>query len=346
MVKSDEERAELHDSGEMGGKPYWDPSLRRSRRMKGDFLLTLAKAGLLTWRRHSKAECGCFFVNKKDNFHIRLVVDAWWSNKLLYRSPHSELAVPATLSRLNTHWHSVEYDRTALAHWRREGKFPGVHRDSEFSVSGFAVDLTDGFYQFKCERLACFFGLGYVANTEEIKQFFDMDVTRIYDDDLEQFSETQKGEKLVACFLGLPMGFSWALYYCHESISYSMRSVLQAHRVPANLVGNLTQPPMFTVGAPAMAPYVDNANILSVDSSGVDFFEELISDLESKGDGSGWAEMCASALTQAVVASLASYYLFITKRQMLWSGVARGGWALDTHVWSLHPGLVGIATHI
>eukprot|EP00971_Amphidinium_carterae_P110611 2191010-Amphidinium_carterae.1 len=272
MVKSITERTELHNSGEMDGSPYWDASLRRSKKMKAEFLSTIAKA-----------ECGCFFVNKKDNYHIRLVVDARWPNKLFFRPPHSELAIPGTLSRLSTHWHSVQYDRAVLERWRGRGKFPGIRPEAEHSVSGFAVDLTDGFYQFKCQRLACFFGLGYVANTEEITRYFGMDVSTVYDDDLEQETKTEEGEELVACFLGLPMGFSWALYYCHESISHSMRSVLQAHQIPANLVGNMSQPPLFTVGAPAMAPYVDNANVLSIDATEERLFDELIGDRESKG---------------------------------------------------------------
>ena len=47
---------------------------------------------------------------------------------------------------------------------------------------GFSVDLTDGFYQFKCEKMASFFGLDFRATVREINDLIGEPLGNIYDE--------------------------------------------------------------------------------------------------------------------------------------------------------------------
>lgn len=37
----------------------------------------------------------------------------------------------------------------------------------DLPCTGWSADLTDGFYQFRCERMACWFGLDFVMRAAE-----------------------------------------------------------------------------------------------------------------------------------------------------------------------------------
>ena len=123
---------------------------------------------------------------------------------------------------------------------------------------------------------------------------FDEGFIQAYNDDLEQFEVAAEGEQFEACFLGMAMGWSWALFFCHDSISDAMRHALRACGLPDVLVADGQRPSLFTVGAPAAAPYVDNANILARDRrSGGLVFEHMVQAL-----GRQRVSCCATELRQ------------------------------------------------
>ena len=72
IIKSDDELTQDREAGLLRGSPYWDPILKGSRSLKKQFLQSLHRAGLLTWRRRVRSQVGCFFVKKKDGM-LRLV---------------------------------------------------------------------------------------------------------------------------------------------------------------------------------------------------------------------------------------------------------------------------------
>ena len=65
----------------------------------------------------------------------------------------------------------------------------------------------------------------------------------------------------------MAMGWSWALFFCNETLSDVMRETLETHGLPTTLVGDRQRPAILHPWAPAMAPYVDNANMLALGHS-------------------------------------------------------------------------------
>ncbi|CAK0887264.1 unnamed protein product, partial [Prorocentrum cordatum] len=213
ILKSDAELRADVDSGALRGQPYWDPILRNSRAKKLEFLRALSAAGLPTWRRRVRCRVGCFFVKEKGSM-LRLVIDS-----RLSASDESFRMVQERLGRVA----QAELDS------------PG---DDE--LVGFSIDLTDGFCQFKCDALASMFGLGYTGTASSVADEFGIALNDVFDDDLQAADPVQPTEVLEACFLGMAMGWSWALYFCNE------------------------RPACIGPRVPALAPYVDNANMLAV----------------------------------------------------------------------------------
>ena len=103
---------------------------------------------------------------------------------------------------------------------------------------GFSVDLTDRFYQFKREKMACYFGLGFVCRAEEAFDLVGTACDRVYDDDAGSYAHVEPDEVVECCFLGMAMGWSWALFFCHEAISDAMRTALRDAHLPPILVGD------------------------------------------------------------------------------------------------------------
>ncbi|CAK0843206.1 unnamed protein product, partial [Prorocentrum cordatum] len=281
ILKSDAELASDVDSGALRGKPYWDPVLKGSRHNMIEFLTALSGSGLLTWRRRVHSRVGCFFVKKKNNM-LRLVLDARWTNKLCKRPPLSRLAVPSALARLSTSPEAVAIEGAEL-------KAAGVSvtpaaGGGDTELCGFSVDLTDGFYQFKCETMASYFGLGFVSTAAEIATDFGTTLTEVYDERAGGPSQVDAHERLEACFLGMAMGWSWALYFCNETISDVMRQALEHHLLPTTLVGDRQRPATLHPLAPAMAPYVDNVNMVAMGvQKGREVFSTVLRLLAERG---------------------------------------------------------------
>ena len=122
----------------------------------------------------------------------------------------------------------------------------------------------------------------------------------IYDDDLESDVEPGQCEVLEAAFLGMPMGWSRALYFCHACLQQAMRSALRAEGLPDTLVGDRHPPPLAAVGGDIAMPYADNGNIICATmEAGVRHYNVLVGSLESPGFALRdhvWVEDCAEFL--------------------------------------------------
>eukprot|EP00959_Pyramimonas_sp_CCMP1952_P113229 2366772-Pyramimonas_sp.AAC.1 len=80
------------------------------------------------------------------------------------------------------------------------------------------------------------------------------------------------------------MGWSWALYFCNEAISECMREALRETGLPDVLVGDRQRPACFGPRVPALAPYVDNANMLAVGrDEGRRVFDLVLAALRRRG---------------------------------------------------------------
>ena len=145
IVEADDELLRLANHG-VPLRPYWDTVLRRSKGKKHLFNKQLHRAGLLTWRRRSRAAVGCFFVKKKSGM-LRLVVDGRIPNSLHRRAPKARLAVASALGRLDFSTEGLDFQDA----WNEMGAaehhhMDGVEEEDDEGISGYGADLIDGFY--------------------------------------------------------------------------------------------------------------------------------------------------------------------------------------------------------
>ena len=79
--------------------------------------------------------------------------------------------------------------------------------------------MGDCFYNFSIEELSSWFGFGDTFTVRELRKM-GIDVTRVYDDQSQTQTAVSDEERLHMCFGGIPMGWSWALYFAQEIVSY------------------------------------------------------------------------------------------------------------------------------
>eukprot|EP00971_Amphidinium_carterae_P341990 6481099-Amphidinium_carterae.2 len=231
-------------------KPYWDPLLdpgvleNRSRLV--DLLRELSARGLVGAHTRRKTDASLFFVDKKGE-HIRMIVDARQANQCMRQPPHSVLSSPSSLAELRS-------------------------RGTIYSAT---IDLKDGFHQFRCQHLGSYFCFPLLLSAAELG------VETVYDDVAGMVREVGKEELIWPCYDGMPMGWTWALWACHETIKDVVQAADGVDVVPCvEGSGRLT----LRKGVVAAAPYVDNINLLGVDSSEVQFkLESVIAELDSRG---------------------------------------------------------------
>ena len=81
-------------------RPYFDPTLRHSRKTRLEFFKRLARIGLVSFRVRVYFFAGLFFVEKKGG-QIRMVLDARPTNVAHRLPPHTSLGTPAAWSELD-----------------------------------------------------------------------------------------------------------------------------------------------------------------------------------------------------------------------------------------------------
>ena len=133
-----------------------------------------------------------------------MVLDCRPSNACHQEPPFSALATPGSLGGINLadSWLADDGERT------------DPHAAS--------IDLADGYYQFLVPEVASWFGLGLRRTAGEIG------VTQVFDEDVGAYVAVEPSDWLWACFAGLPMGWSWGLYFCHEALSQCCRRALRS----------------------------------------------------------------------------------------------------------------------
>ena len=287
IVKDSAELARDVDHGVLRGEPHWDPVLRASATKKIEFLKLLHGVGLLTWRRQVKCRVGCFFVKKKENM-LRLVIDARWTNRMCRSAPYSRLAVPSALSRLcgARGAEEVDYVEMLAENPANTNGDQVLEEDltDDGKFYGYSVDLTDGFYQFKSEKMAAYFGLGVRRRASELEQMFGCEIREVFCSERGGQVAVGPNDSLECCFLGMAMGWSWALFFCHDAVSEAMKTALLRSGLPPVLVGDIQRPAYFNRAAPALAPYVDNANVIAQNrKSGDRVFHFMVEELSKKG---------------------------------------------------------------
>ena len=179
--------------------PYWDPSVdpkkKESRHRLVELIQGLVKVGLVGARTRRRADIGLvFFLRKKDG-RLRMVLDARQANEYHRAPPHTSLASVNTLTALDS---GDDY--------RPEHITP----DLEF-YSG-PVDLRGGFYQFMNKDLALWFTINLPGLTAA-----EMGITTVYDELTGRGRDADPDEFVWAAFQGMPMGWTWALWVCHET---------------------------------------------------------------------------------------------------------------------------------
>jgi len=244
-------------------RPHWDARLANNTAAKWRFIESLRKVGLITFRRRARCHIGAFFVQKK-NGQIRLVLDARPANQLHRAPPKSRLATPGALSNLNftDEWARISEELLdgVGCQWRAdvdEGAATGEGDNKDLEPHGSGVDLQDGFYQFLVPELSSWFSFGVTCTAAEAG------VSSVYCDEEKKEVPIDGSEHVWACFAGLPMGWSWALYVCHSALEACGRRSLQRLGMPPTCLGDRVPCPLFCRKLGLIAPYVDNGNVIA-----------------------------------------------------------------------------------
>ena len=156
--------------------PYWDATLRTDADARRTFLFTLARRGLVSFRRKIKARAGLFFVwkGKKlvgavDDRQIRLIVDARQAGACHQNPPHTPLGSARALREVNLHHSALD---------------GSLGMGEPLSILASESDVDDAFYNWCNPTLASWFGLESGILGGDI---IAAGITRVYDDDVRGF---------------------------------------------------------------------------------------------------------------------------------------------------------------
>ena len=115
----------------------------------------------------------------------------------------------------------------------------------------------DGYYQLEVAELSSWFSLGVTYTG------FGAGVQEVWSDESRTMEPVDGSEHLWACFAGLPMGWSWALYFCHAACQSACERGLARCGLPAVSLADWTPAPFLSAHSAVVAPYVDNANVVA-----------------------------------------------------------------------------------
>eukprot|EP00959_Pyramimonas_sp_CCMP1952_P094654 1979996-Pyramimonas_sp.AAC.1 len=105
--------------------------------------------------------------------------------------------------------------------------------------------------------MASWFALGYHVSASEVG------VTEELDEQTGELVPVAATAQVEACFRGMPMGWSWALYFCHDALSECGRRAQLSLGLPADVVGDRQEAPVLHPHTARVAPYVDNGNVVA-----------------------------------------------------------------------------------
>ncbi len=69
---------------------------------------------------------------------------------------------------------------------------------------------------------------------------------RVYCDEAKTEAAVEADEALWVCFGGLPMGWSWGFYFCHEAFSQRCRRAMRAVQPTVQLLADRAPAPKLT----------------------------------------------------------------------------------------------------
>eukprot|EP00971_Amphidinium_carterae_P212080 4208518-Amphidinium_carterae.1 len=218
-------------------EPHWDNNLKTDQVLRVRFLQRLAEIGLGVFRRSFKSKIGFFTVEKKGGKQ-RLVLDARSVNSCHRSPPTVHLGGPGALSRL-------DLSDATLA--RENPIRPDLHAAS--------LDLVDSFYQFYHLEFSEYFGVEF---GEEARVF---GATSVYEDG--HFYPVEPTETVYFCFVGLPMGWTWAMVFAQGAMeSFVQAGVGDDDSGIGGMVRDGMAVPIPQPGRPIAAVYVDNVAVL------------------------------------------------------------------------------------
>ena len=252
LLARSSEDLEQHSFKHSCPKPYWDPLLRKPSTRR-DFLRRLAKVGLLTGTDCVHSEVGFLCVKKKGGKQ-RLISDARMANWLMRLPLKTKLGSAAAMAELDLS--DLKMGSAALddddhdASELLQAAMGGTGGAVEFEVRSSAADVDDSFYQFHTPQLASCFAIRELVDPR------DFDITTMWCSRLGKVRAVAPGEKCYLGFSCLPMGWSWALHFCHTAVSHLAR-------FPSGIATEATiqeraPAPSVAAGRPALGIYVDN----------------------------------------------------------------------------------------
>lgn len=169
-------------------QPYWDPTLKRSRKKRLELYKLLWNANLLTFRKRRKARAGLFVVRKKDGMQ-RLIIDARQANACQNRPPVTQLSTGAGMVSLDLSPASLE----------AQGFSPVGDRPPQCCFE--SGDVADCFYNFRVEKLASWFAFDDRFTIGELREM-GYNITSLFNDDLQRDELVVDGDWVYACFGG------------------------------------------------------------------------------------------------------------------------------------------------
>ena len=179
-----------------------------------------------------------FFCGKKDGMQ-RLVVGALSPNQQHRRPPSTRLGTGTALGMLDLS------DAAAL----EAGVDP-----AETDCYAAAIDLRDSFYQFSRRRLSSWFACPWPERADT------WEVDEVYNEGTGMMEPVGPEEPLYFVFEGLPMGWSWALFFRQNAMELAIsRAVPVDTRGYGGLSVDRTPAPGFGPGSPVASVHVDNA---------------------------------------------------------------------------------------
>ncbi|CAK0814975.1 unnamed protein product [Prorocentrum cordatum] len=247
LIERDEAELEKDRAEGVGFSPYWDPRLRRSRDLRKQLYQRLSQQGLLTWRRRLKGRAGIFVVKKKDGLQ-RLIIDARAANRAHRLPPTTRLGSSRCMADLD------------LSDPRLKASgFGGVGSGTAASPAGLEGDVGDCFYNFTIPELASWFGFEDRFDTNELESMGCRPAT-IWDDAEGAETQVEDGELLYPCMAAVCMGWSWALYFANEAVTYRVEKTLEDG---ADQIMREMQPaPVLKPGKCVTGVYVDNVQVI------------------------------------------------------------------------------------
>ena len=228
-------------------EPFWSPELRRSLKRRIELYGKLRDANLLTFRRRRRARAGIFTVMKKDGMQ-RLIVDARQANACHYTPPKARLSTPSGIL-------AVDFSEVSM----ENSGFGGVAGDWD-PPSGEAGDVGDCFYNFQVPFMASWFAFDDRFTTQQLLEFGLMP-DAVFDEERGVDTPVREGETLFPCFGGMPMGWSWSLFFANEVVV--KQSSLPFGGSFEHFIRDKQPAPVVKEGRPVLGVYVDNVSIFA-----------------------------------------------------------------------------------